>query len=92
MTIVSVRLEVWWPHRADGCLERPVRSLAVPPGAGRRRRQRPHGGAEGIHLRAIRRNAAQFLPDSPLDWGRAVPGGAIHSGLASVCGGGSGDA
>ncbi len=37
------------------------------------------GRAEGVRLRACRRNAARTLRDSPQGWGRAIPGGALRS-------------
>ena len=74
------------------CISRPVRSPAVPRGAGCRRRQRPRGGAESIRLRAIRQDAAQILADSPRSRGRAIPGCAVQFGLASAPRGRTGDA
>ena len=37
-------------------------------------------GAKCMRLRAIRRSAAQILPDSPQSWGRAIRGSALRSG------------
>ena len=49
------------------------------------------GGADGIRLRGERRNSARFLPASPPGWGRAIPGSAVQSGLASALRGWTGD-
>ena len=53
-------------------------------GAGCKRWKMPRGGAAGIRFRACCESAARILPDSPPGWGRAIPGSALQSGLAST--------